>query len=437
MKAIDKSDWIGGLTTFFTMSYIVVVNPAILSTHGTGLSFSGVMTATVLLCFLMTALMGLYAKLPFAVAPGMGINAFFTYSIILGRGIAWPTALGMVFWSGFLFLLISITPLREKIAQSIPASIRIASAGGIGIFLSFIGLQNAHFLESDPVTLVHLAKLDHRAGLGILGLAVIVILSRKKNPLAFIAGILTVTLGAAFMGKIEAPKEFLSLPDFESVFLKLDLVGSLKPALIPAIVSILFTDLFDSLSTLIGVSHATGLVDEKGEPKNLRQGLLVDSLATMLAGPFGTSAGTAYIESSAGIEAGGRSGMASVVTALCFLPCFFLAPILGLIPSYATAPVLVMVGAMMFRSVLGLTLSGPEELIPAFLTLILIPFTFSITQGILWGIFSYVTLHLLAGKRSSLSPMLIGIGCLSGVLLLMESGDWLITAILHKSQFRQ
>jgi AGZA family xanthine/uracil permease-like MFS transporter len=422
LNHIKKSDLIGGLTTFFTMSYIVVVNPSILSTAGTGMSFSGVMTATVLLCFFLTLLMGLYAKLPFAVAPGMGINAFFTYSIILGRGIPWPTALGMVFWSGVLFLLVSITPLREQIARAIPASIRIASAGGIGIFLSFIGLQNAHFLEADPVTLVHLGKLDHRAGLGILGLAVIVLLARRKNPLAFLAGILTVSAGAALFGKIDAPKDVFSLPDFESVFLKLDLLGSLKPALIPAIISILFTDLFDSLSTLIGVSHATGLVDERGEPKNLRQGLIVDSLATLLAGPFGTSAGTAYIESSAGIEAGGRSGMASVVTAICFLPCLFLAPVLGLIPSYATAPVLLMVGAMMFRSVLGLRLQEPEELIPAFLTLILIPLTFSITQGILWGLFSYVVLNLLSGKRKILSPMLIGIGVLSGILLLVESG---------------
>ena len=421
MKVFQRSDIIGGLTTFFTMSYIVVVNPAILSTEGTGMAFSGVMTATVMLCFFLTALMGVYAKLPFAVAPGMGINAFFTYSIILGRGIPWPTALGMVFWSGLLFLLISITPLRERIAKAIPASIRIASAGGIGIFLSFIGLQNAHFIESDPTTLVHLGKLDYRSGLGVFALGVIVLLSRKKNPLAFLAGILSVTLGAAFLGKIEAPKEILSLPDFDSVFLKLDLVGSLRPALLPAIVSILFTDLFDSLSTLIGVSHATGLVDENGEPKNLRQGLLVDALATMLAGPFGTSAGTAFIESSAGIEAGGRSGRASIVTALCFLPCLFLAPILGVIPSYATAPVLLMVGAMMFRSVLGLRLSEPEELIPAFLTLILIPLTFSITQGILWGLFSYVVLNLLSGKRKFLSPMLIGMGLLSGALLLIES----------------
>jgi len=419
--ASPRSEIIGGLTTFLTMSYIVVVNPAILSTSGTGMSFSGVMTATVMLCFVLTALMGLYANLPFAVAPGMGINAFFTYSIILGRGIPWPTALGMVFWSGFLFLLVSVTPLREKIARAIPASIRIASAGGIGLFLSFIGLQNAHMIEGDPTTLVRLGHLDHRAGLGILGLLVISILARKKSPFAFLGGILTVTLGATLLGKIQMPDALFSKPDFESVFLKLDLMGSLKPALMPAIVSILFTDLFDSISTLIGVSHATGIVDEKGEPKNLRQGLIVDALATMLAGPFGTSAGTAYIESSAGIEAGARTGRASVVTALCFLPCLFVAPAVGLVPTYATAPVLLMVGAMMFRSVLGLKLEEPEALIPAFLTLILIPLTFSITQGILWGLVSHVVLHALAGKAKRLNPMLIALGILSGALLFLEA----------------
>lgn len=416
-----KSSIIGGLTTFFTMSYIVVVNPAILSADGTGMAFSGVLTATVLLCFFMTLLMGLYAKLPFAVAPGMGINAFFTYSIILGQHIPWQTALGMVFWSGVLFLLISATPIREKIATAIPMHIREASAGGIGIFLSFIGLQNAHFIAPDPVTMVHIGGLDYRTWLSAFALIFIVILARKKSPFAFLTGILVVTLGALALGKIEMPKEYFSMPDFDSVFLKLDIWGALKPAFLPAIISIMFTDLFDSISTLMGVSHATGLIDESGKPKNLRQGLIVDSLATLFAGPFGTSAGTAYIESTAGIEAGGRSGTASVVTALCFLPCLFIAPIVGLVPAFATAPVLVMVGAMMFKSILGMKLDQFEDLIPVFLTLILIPLTFSITQGILWGLFSHTVLYVISGRRKELSPMMMVIGALSVGLLVLEA----------------
>lgn len=416
-----KSSLIGGFTTFFTMSYILIVNPAILSTEGTGMAFSGVLTATALLCFLMTLMMGLYAKLPFAVAPGMGINAFFTYSIVLGQQIPWQTALGMVFWSGVLFLLISATPIREKIASAIPLHIRIASAGGIGVFLSFIGLQNAHFVEAHSVTMVHLGALDYRAGLSVIALLVIFILSKRKNPLAFLAGILTITGGALLMGKVQMPDSLFSSPDFESVLFKLDLWGALKPAFLPAIISIMFTDLFDSISTLIGVSHATGLVDENGKPKNLRQGLIVDAFATMVAGPLGTSAGTAYIESSAGIEAGGKTGMASVVTALCFLPCLFIAPLVGLVPAYATAPVLIVVGAMMFKSILSLKLDQIEDLVPAFLTLILIPLTFSITQGILWGLFSHMTFYLIAGRRRDLSPMMIGIGVLSAALLCVEA----------------
>ncbi len=421
MSLTRKSEIIGGLTTFFTMSYIVIVNPAILSAEGTGMAFSGVLTATVLLCFLMTLMMGLYAKLPFAVAPGMGINAFFTYSIILGQKIPWEVALGMVFWSGVLFLLISATPIREKIANAIPIHIRIASAGGIGIFLSFIGLQNAHFIAPDPITMVHIGALDYRTWLTAIGLLIIVFFSRRKNPFAFLISILFVTLATFAQGKIEMPASFFSMPDFNSVFLKLDIWGALKPAFLPAIISIMFTDLFDSISTLIGVSHATGLLDENGQAKNLKQGLIVDSFATLVAGPLGTSAGTAYIESTAGIEAGGKTGTASVVTALCFLPCLFLAPLLGLVPTFATASVLIMVGAMMFKSILGLKLEQFEDLVPAFLTLILIPLTFSITQGILWGLFSHLALYLIAGRRRELSPTMIAIGLLSASLLCIEA----------------
>ncbi len=316
-----------GLTTFFTMSYIVVVNPSILATEGTGMSFTGVMTATVLLCFIMTLAMGLYAKLPFAVAPGMGVNAFFTYSIVLGQKVPWPIALGMVFWSGIIFLIISATPIREKIATAIPLHLRIASAGGIGVFLSFIGFKNAAFIAADPVTFVKLGALDHRTWLSFFGLLIIVLLHRRKNPFAFLVAIFAVTLGAIVFGAVHFPQTLFSFPDFESTFLKFDPLGALKLAFLPAIISMMFTDLFDSISTFIGVSYANGLVDEKGEPKNLRQGLIVDSFATLVGGPLGTSAGTAYIESSAGIEVGGRTGFTSVVTAFCFLPCLFLAPI--------------------------------------------------------------------------------------------------------------
>jgi len=297
-----RTEAIAGITTFFTMSYIVVVNPSILSTEGTGMAFSGVLTATVLLCFAMTLLMGLYAKLPFAVAPGMGLNAFFTFTIILTQKVWWQVALGIVFWAGVLFLLISLTPIRETIAKAIPSELRIATAAGIGIFLTFIGLKNAGLIAADPVTFVKLGTLGIPTLLTVLATAVSVWLLTRKNALAFLAGIFFATLFGWIFGLVKAPSNFFSAPDFSSVFLKLDIFGALKLSLLPAIIAILFTDLFDSISTFIGVAHASNLLDENGDPRNLKQGLVVDSFATLGAGLAGTSSGTAYIESVAGIN---------------------------------------------------------------------------------------------------------------------------------------
>jgi AGZA family xanthine/uracil permease-like MFS transporter len=418
-----RTEAIAGVTTFFTMAYIVVVNPTILSTPGTGMAFSGVLTATVLVCFLMTLLMGLYAKLPFAVAPGMGINAFFTFTIILTQKVWWQTALGIIFWAGVLFLLISVTPIRETIAKAIPSELRIGTAAGIGIFLTFIGLKNAGLITSDPVTFVKLGTLGSQALLAILGLVVTIILLIRRSAFAYLAGIFVVTLVAWAAGQIKAPETFLSVPDFRTVFLKLDIAGALKLSLLPAIVGILFTDLFDSISTFIGVAHAADLLDEEGHPRNLRQGLIVDSIATFGAGLAGTSSGTAYIESIAGISSGGRTGMTSVFTALCFLPCFFLAPLAGMVPVYATAPVLVLVGASMFKSVNQIDFGKIEEGLPAFLTIILIPLTFSITQGILWGFISHVGLYLFVGRRKEIHPVMFVLALIAIGLLALEHSE--------------
>src|SRR5947199_3057321 len=416
-----KTEAIAGITTFFTMAYIVIVNPQILSADGkTGMAFSGVLTATVLICFTMTLLMGLYAKLPFAVAPGMGINAFFTYTIILGKGVPWPTALGIIFWAGVIFLLISVTPIRESIAKAIPTEIRIAAAAGIGIFLTFIGLKNAGFIVADPVTFVKLGALGKPALLTILGVAISAFLMARRNSFAFLAAIVIVTIIAWALGLVSAPSQVFSLPDFKSVFFKLDILGALKLSLLPSIISIFFTDLFDSISTFIGVAHAGNLLDEQGHPRNLRQGLIVDSLATMGAGLAGSSSGTAYIESVAGIQMGGRTGMTSVFTALCFLPCFFIAPLAGMVPPYATAGVLILVGAVMFKSIGRIDFSSIEVGVPAFLTLILIPLTFSITQGILWGFISHVGLYLMVGRRRDIHPVMYALAAVSIGLLVLE-----------------
>jgi AGZA family xanthine/uracil permease-like MFS transporter len=414
-----SADVIGGVTTFFTMAYIVVVNPSILSTSGTGMPFTGALTATVLVAATMTLLMGLYAGLPFAVAPGMGLNAFFAFTIVLQNKVPWQTALGMVFWAGVLFLLISTTPVRERIALAIPVSLRKAAAAGIGLLLTFIGLRNAGLIVGDPATLVRMGTLDHRAAFTVLGIVIAAALMRRNNPLAFLTAIFSVTALAWTFGFAKPPDRIVSAPDFSSAFLALDIRGALQLALLPTIVAILFTDLFDSLSTFIGVANAAGLTDAEGRPINLRRGLIVDALATLTSGLVGTSPGTAYVESIAGIRMGGRSGRASVMTAICFLPCFFLGPLVAAVPTYATAAVLVLVGVAMFQSIASIDFESLEDALPAFVTVVLIPLTLSITQGILWGFLLHALLYAVAGRWRDLNVTLWLLAVLSAGLLLL------------------
>jgi AGZA family xanthine/uracil permease-like MFS transporter len=413
------ADVVGGVTTFFTMAYIVVVNPAILSTSGTGMPFSGALTATVLIACSMTLLMGLYARLPFAVAPGMGLNAFFAFTIVMQDKVPWQTALGMVFWSGVLFLVVSATPLREHIALAIPPPLRAAASAGIGLLLTFIGLRNAGLIVGDPSTLLRVGTLDHRAAFLLLGILISAALMRRKNPLAFLAAIFAVTALAWTFGYSKPPENLASAPDFSSAFLALDIRGALRLALLPAILAILFTDLFDSLSTFIGVANAAGLTDSNGRPINLRRGLIVDAVATLTSGLAGTSPGTAYVESIAGIRMGARTGRASVVTALCFVPCFFLSPLAAAVPGYATAAVLILVGVSMFQSVATIDFSSLEDALPAFVTVVLIPLTLSITQGILWGFLLHALLYAVAGRAREVSPALWLLSALSAGLLVL------------------
>ena len=414
-----SADVIGGVTTFVTMAYIVVVNPAILSTQGTGMPFSGALTATVFIACSMTLLMGLYARLPFAVAPGMGLNAFFAFTIVLQSKVPWQTALGMVFWSGVLFLLISATPLREHVALSIPPALRSGAAAGIGLLLTLLGLRNAGIVVADPSTLVRMGTLDHRAAFLLLGILVAAALTRRRNPLAFLAAMFSVTALAWLLGYAAPPERLISPPDFTSTFLALDIRGALRPTLLPAIIAILFTDFFDSLSTFIGVASAAGLTDAAGRPINLRRGLIVDAIATLGSGLAGTSPGTAYVESIAGIRMGARTGRASIVTALCFVPCFFLGPLAAAVPGYATAAVLILVGVSMFQSVATLDFTSLEDVLPAYVTAVLIPLTLSITQGILWGFLLHALLYAGAGRWREVRATQWGLAVLSTGLLLL------------------
>lgn len=428
-KLMKKSklgtEFIAGTTTFFALAYIIVVNPQTLATPQTGMSFSGVLTATIVLGFTMTLLMGLYAKLPIAVAPGMGVNTFFAATLVTQQHIPWPVALGMVFWSGVLFLLISLTSLRVTLARAIPPSMRLALTAGIGLFLMSLGLQTLGFLRNDPNTLLTWGLLSRKSVCGLLGLLVAVLLLKRQHPLAMLGGMASATLAAMLWGLVQKPLAWVSWPNFESTFFRLDALGALKISFLPVIFTLVFTDLFDSISTFVSVAHASGLTDDQGEPKRLQQGLLVDAWATLCGGLFGTSSGTAYLESVAGIEAGGRTGLTAVVTALWFLPFLFFAPVLAIIPDFATAPILILVGVLMVKPLARVDLQAWEDALPVLITVLLIPLTSSITQGFLWGFSSHVLLYLVSGRTKEIKPMMYILGFSALLFLLYEHGFFL------------
>lgn len=413
-----KTEIIAGITTFLAASYIIVVNPAILS--NAGMPFDGVLTATILVSAFSSIMMGIYAKNPIILAPGMGINAFFTYSVVLGMGVKWEVALGTVFWSGIIFLLLSIFNVRTWILKSIPKQIRFAVSSGIGLFITFIGFVNAKFIISNPATLISIGKMDVIIVTFLTGLMITSILVIKKIKGAIIIGIGITTLLSVPIGRLYGDassinygistlvtwKGIFAMPDFSLLF-KLNLVESLRFALFPVIFAFLFTDMFDSISTFIGVAEAAELTDENGEPLRIKESLIVDAVSTILSGLFGTSSGTSYIESAAGVEEGGRTGLTAIVAGLLFLPFLFLSPILSVIPSIATAPALILVGVFMMKPVTKINWAKFDDAIPAFLGMILIPLTYSITQGIIWSFISWTVIKLILGKKDEISLMLI------------------------------
>ena len=406
-----RTEVLAGVATFLATLYIIVVNPTILSQAG--LPFSAVLTATVLLAFFCSLMMGLYARNPIVVAPGMGLNAFFTFTAVKGLGIRPEVALGAVFWAGVLFLLLSLVNARSALVRVIPLPLRYAVSAGIGLFITLIGFENAHFIVANPATLVSVASLHDPITLTfIAGLLLTSVLIVRDVPGAIIIGIgLTTALAwpiGRYWGDASAvnfgQKTLVNLttlvaaPDF-SLLGKLDWLGSLRWSLAPVIFAFAFTDLFDSLSTFVGVAEAGGLQDGNGEPRNLNRSLLTDAVATTLAGVLGTSPGTAYIESAVGIAQGGRTGLTAVVAGCCFLPFLFLSPLLAAIPAIATAPALVLVGAFMMKPITRINWQQLDDALPAFLALVLIPFTYSITQGLIWGFLSWTVIKLAVGKR--------------------------------------
>ena len=419
-----STEIIAGISSFLATSYIIVVNPAILSQ--TGMPFSGVLTATILVSFFSTLMMGLYAGNPILVAPGMGLNAFFTFTAVSALKIPWQEALGAVFWSGIVFLLLTLLNIRVLILRAIPRPLRYAIAGGIGLFITLIGFSNAGFIVHRPATLIGMGHLGPATLTFLFGLFFTAILIARKIKGAILYGIVVTTALAWPLGRwwgtdawpvtastpLVKGSGWWAAPDFSLVF-SLDLIHSLRWAFIPVIFSFIFTDLFDSLSTLVGLAEAADLLDEKGEPRHIRRALLTDAVATTIAGLLGSSPGTAYIESAVGIEAGGRTGLTAVVAALLFLPFLFLSPLLATIPAIATAPALVLVGVFMLRPISRIQWKQPDEAIPAFLSLVLIPFTYSITQGIIWGFLGWTLIKLCSGRRHELTPPLLVIDALA------------------------
>ena len=413
-----KTEILAGITTFLAAMYIIVVNPSIISK--TGMPFNGVLTATILVSAFSTILMGIYAKNPILVAPGMGLNAFFTFSVVLGMGVKWETALGSVFWAGIVFLILSVFNVRTYIVKAIPKQIRYAVSAGIGLFIALIGFSNAKFIIANPSTLVKLGEMNSITVTFVIGLLITALLIIKKIKGAMIIGILTTTILSIPIGRIYGDassinfgiptlvtwKGFFALPDFSLIF-KMDLLGSLKFAIWPITFAFLFTDMFDSLSTFVGVAEAADLIDPDGEPRYVKESLIVDAFSTTISGLLGTSAGTAYIESATGIEEGGRTGLTAVTAGCLFLPFMFFSPILSIIPEIATAPALILVGVFMMKPVLKINWSKLDDAIPAFLALILIPFTYSITQGIIWGFLSWTAVKIITGKKDEVSLMLL------------------------------
>lgn len=405
-----RTEIVAGITTFLAAMYIIVVNAAIIS--NTGMPFSGVLTATVLVSAVSSVAMGVFAGNPILIAPGMGLNAFFAFSVVLGMKVEWPVALGAVFWSGVVFVLLSVLNLRTLIVKAIPAQMRFAIAAGIGLFITLIGLVNAGFIVSNPATIISRGEMNAQTLTFVAGLVFTAVLVVKRMKGALVTGIACTTVAASAIGRIwggeqiVAWKGLFAPPDFSLIF-QLDLVASLKPAMWPVIFAFLFTDMFDSLSTFVGIAEAGNIKDADGEPRNIKQSLIVDGLATGIAGLFGSSPGTSYIESAAGIREGGRTGLTAVVAGLLFLPFMFLSPILSVVPAIATAPALVLVGVFMMKPVMSINWSQLDDAIPAFLAMVLIPATYSITQGIIWGFLSWTVVKIVIGDRAAVTPTLL------------------------------
>lgn len=408
-----RQEIVAGLTTFLTMAYIIFVNPSILAEAG--MPAAAVTAATCISAGLASILMGAVARYPIAMAPGMGLNAYFTYGVVKGMGVAWQTALGAVFLSGVLFLLLTAVGVRRWIVESIPRPLYAATAVGIGLFIALIGMKNAGIVQASPATMLTLGNLRAPGTLLALGGLVLTgaLLVGGVRAAMLIGAVLTtgasVLLGLTKMGGGAAPWEALG-----QTALQLDIPGAFRLGVAEIVFAFLFVDLFDNLGTLLAVANRAGLIEKDGRIPRIERILAADSVATMAGSLAGTSTVVSYIESAAGVAAGGRSGVTAIVAGICFLLALFVAPWLGVIPAAATATALILVGAMMMAHTAEIEWADLRDAIPAFLTIVAIPMTFSIANGLSLGFLSYTLLQVATGRARAVSPFVY---LLSAVLL--------------------
>lgn len=411
-----KVETIAGITTFLTMAYIIVVNASILSEAG--MDKNAVIIVTCLVTGISTIMVGLIANVPIAMAPGMGLNAFFAYSLVLGMKINWETALGIVFISGCVFLIMTLVGIRERVVKAIPDSLMKSISVGIGLFIAFIGLKNLGVVIANPATLVSLGDFTPVVIVGIVALLLIVVLESMKIKGSILIGIAVATIAGAFLNVL--PPATTASFSITPIFMKLDILGALKWSFMGAIFTLMFTDMFDSVGTIVACSYEAGLVDKDGKIEKLGMMLTLDAAATMMGALMGTSTTTSYIESAAGIEEGGRTGMTSVVNGFLFLVAIFLLPIFTRVPTFATAPALIIVGMFMIKRITEIDFTDIEISFPAFITIITMPLTYSISHGLAFGFISFTLIKVLLGKFKEVDLVMWVIAILSVLSLVIK-----------------
>ena len=413
-----KVEFMAGVTTFLTMGYIIFVNPLVLSP--TGMDKEAHIAVTCIVSAIATITVGIFAKAPIAMAPGMGLNAFFAYLVGSGK-MDWQTALGVVFLSGLLFLVLTLLGMRKKIVEAIPASLISAIAVGIGLFITFIGLVKLGIVVKDEHTLVAAGPLTETVLIGLFGLLVMLYFEMRKMTGSLILGILASSALAIAVGKTELPREFISLHlNIEAISFKLNIFGALKWGFFGSIFTLMFMDMFDSVGTLVACCHQADMVDEKGKIKGLDRLLGIDAIATMIGAVLGTSTTTSYIESAAGIEQGGRSGLTSIVTGVFFLLALLFVPIVEIVPGYATAPALIMVGLFMMKEVQQIDFSNMGEAFPAFIIIVMIALSYSISTGLAFGFISFTIIKSVSGRVKDIKPAMWIIALLSILFLTVD-----------------